>query len=335
MTVIGRIRVVARRWVWRVIFPMLTTLFLFCALLFPWSWVQWQWLRQIRWWRFRVRVHFWSCVLLCFELSVDRVIWLLSRWVLSSWVTIFSILCSTFPAQKKFSSFKFRISNMSTVSYLFAYSFKIMRMRHPIFPGRAPLDPVRVFYSGSDDTIEQIPYILCLNVRVPKMYEVWSLNAQGVCEVHSFSRVWLFDYFREDTFKTFFFNSQRCRIPFVGRILLNNSAKFICFVHVNFDAEVVIFTPNIFIHDWGTNPTMIYPTVSNITRRTYDPITTESGFVLRYKHERLRLKRVDENHLARIRQDICDNVLNYTCSPTRLLRRSEERRVVSYWIRDY
>ena len=147
------------------------------------------------------------------------------------------------------------------------------------------------------------------------MYELWSLNAQVVCEVHLFARVRLFNDFREDTFKTFFFNLQRCRIPFVGRRSLNNSVKFLRLVHVNFDSEVVIFTPNLFIHDWGTNPTVIYPTVSNITRRAYNPITTERGFVLRCNHERLILKRVNENHFSRIRQDIRVDVLNCACSP--------------------
>ena len=47
---------------------------------------------------------------------------------------------------------------------------------------------------------------------------------------------------------------------------------------------------------------MIYPTVSNITRSAYDP-------------KRLRLKKVDENHLARICQDISDNILSYSRSP--------------------
>ena len=64
-----------------------------------------------------------------------------------------------------------------------------MRMRHPIVPVRAPPDPVRVFYSGSDDTIEQVPYIVCLNGWVPEMYKLWDLNAQGVREVHLFARV--------------------------------------------------------------------------------------------------------------------------------------------------
>ena len=45
----------------------------------------------------------------------------------------FQYFCSTFPALN-FSSFKFKISNMFSISYLFAYSFNIiMRMRHPIF----------------------------------------------------------------------------------------------------------------------------------------------------------------------------------------------------------
>ena len=69
---------------------------------------------------------------------------------------------------------------MFAVSYLFAYSFNIMYMCHPIVPGLAPPDPVRVLYSGSDYTIEQVPYIFCINGRVPEMYELWALNAQGV-----------------------------------------------------------------------------------------------------------------------------------------------------------
>ena len=68
-------------------------------------------------------------------------------------------------------------------------------------------------------------------------------------------------------------------------------------------------------------PTVINPTVSNFTRRAYDPITTQRGLVLRCNHERLRLKRVErkriglENHLARICQNICDDVAAiYDCS---------------------
>ena len=212
---------------------------------------------------------------------------------------------------------------MFAIRYLFAYSFNIIiRMRHPIIPVRALPDPVRVLYSGSYDTIEQVPYIVYLNGRVPEMYELWRLNYSGVREVHPFARVQLLVNFREDTFKTFFFSLRRCRIPFIGCKLLNRSVEFICFTHITSDAEVVIYTPNRFVQDWGTYPTMIYPTVSNFTRHAYDPITTQRGFVLRCNHERLRLKRVErkrialENHLYRIRQDIRDDVaFDYDCSP--------------------
>ena len=76
---------------------------------------------------------------------------------------------------------------MTAVSYLFVYSFNIMRMQHPIAPIRVTPDPVIVLYYGSDDTIEQVPYIVCCNGRVPKLYELWDLNAQRVREVHPFA----------------------------------------------------------------------------------------------------------------------------------------------------
>ena len=124
------------------------------------------------------------------------------------------------------------------------------------------------------------------------------------------------------TLQTFFFNLRRCRIPFIGRRLLNTSVEFIRFAHVTSDAEVVIYTPNIFVHDWGTYLTVIYPTVYNLTRRAYDTITTQHGFVLQCNHERLRLKIFDrkrialENHIAVICQDIRDDIAsNYAFSP--------------------
>ena len=66
---------------------------------------------------------------------------------------------------------------------------------------------------------------------------------------------------------------------------------------------------------------MIYSTVSNITQRAYNPITTQRGFFLRCNHERLRIKWVErkrirlEKNLTRIREDIRDDVLNNACSP--------------------
>ena len=74
MTVIGRIRVFARRWVWRVIFLMLTTLFLLLAFLFLRAWVRWKCLWQIWWWRFWVQVHLRFIIFSFFsENSVGRV----------------------------------------------------------------------------------------------------------------------------------------------------------------------------------------------------------------------------------------------------------------------
>ena len=93
---------------------------------------------------------------------------------------------------------------MFAIGYLFAYSFNIMRMRHTIVPGCAPPNPTQVLYYGSNDTIDQVPYIVCVHGRVPGMYELWYLNARGVREVHPFARVQLLDYFREGNFKTFF-----------------------------------------------------------------------------------------------------------------------------------
>ena len=79
---------------------------------------------------------------------------------------------------------------MFAISYLFAYSLNIiMRMRHPIVPVSVTPDPVRVFYSASDDTIKQVPYIVCLHGRVPEMHNIWMLNDSGVREVHPFARV--------------------------------------------------------------------------------------------------------------------------------------------------
>ena len=67
-------------------------------------------------------------------------------------------------------------------------------------------DPIFVRYPGSDAGASSIAYIFFLNGQVPERYEVWSLDAQGVCEVHPIARVKLFDDFAEDTFWSTFFN---------------------------------------------------------------------------------------------------------------------------------
>ena len=143
-----------------------------------------------------------------------------------------------------------------------------------------------------------------------------ALVDDGVCEVHLYATVKLLSEFREDTFHTFFCNSRRFQIPFLGRRALNNSAEFLDVVcttqHVG---SCVNCTPNIFVHSWVVNPTDMIPSiVSTITRRAYDPIVSFYGFILRSTHERLRLKRIElthilvEKYLARIRQDVRDEV---------------------------
>ena len=164
--------------------------------------------------------------------------------------------------------------------------------------------------------------MVCLHGQVPERYKIWSLNANGVREVHPFAPVRILDDFREHNFQTTFFNSRRCRIPFIYRRFLNGSVEFIRFTNVTSETEVVISTPNIFVHEWGTNPTMIWPTVSNFTRRAYVPISTQKWFCRWCNHERLRLKWVEEkqvsleDHLTRVRQDMRDDVAaKYASSP--------------------
>ena len=165
-----------------------------------------------------------------------------------------------------------------------------MRWRHPNVPVREPPDPVLVHYSGRDVSVALVTFIVCLHGRVPETYELWSLNEQGVPEVHPFARIRLLDDFRADTFQTTFFNFRRCRIPFVCQRSLNGSVEFIRFADVTSDTEVVICTPNLFVHEWGTNPTMIWPTVYNFTRRAYVPITSQKRFRQQCHNERLILQ---------------------------------------------
>ena len=198
-----------------------------------------------------------------------------------------------------------------------------MCRRRPNVPVRGPPGPVLVHYSGSGNGIDWVTYIVCLHGWVPERYLLWSLNRHRVREVHPLARIRLLDDVREDTFQTTLFNSRRCLIPFIGWRSLNGSAKFIEFADVTSDTnKVVISNPNIFVHEWGTYPTMIEPTVSNYTCCTYIPINSQKGFRQRCNHERLRLKWVEgkwvalEGHLARVCQDMRDDVAaNYTFPP--------------------
>ena len=124
-------------------------------------------------------------------------------------------------------------------------------------------NPVFFRYPGSDAATSSIKYIVHLNSRVPERYEVWSLNTQGVREVHPIARVKIFDALAEDNFRSTFLNLRGCRILFIGRISVNGSVKFIRYLDVIADSTSdIISTRNIFVYSWGNNPTMIWPTCS-------------------------------------------------------------------------
>ena len=71
---------------------------------------------------------------------------------------------------------------MITVRCRFARSFKIMRIPQSIIPLRAPPQHVAFLRSSSADVIE-VPYIRCLDGRVPEVFEVWALADDGVRKV--------------------------------------------------------------------------------------------------------------------------------------------------------
>ena len=167
-------------------------------------------------------------------------------------------------------------------------------MCHPIIPVRAPPQPVTVLWSGSADVIE-VPYIRCLYGRVPEDFESWSLADNGVREVHLYARVKLHSKFSEDNFQTLLLNARRFQIPFLGCRALKASVEFLDVVCVTQHVGIRFdYTPNIFVHSWGVNPTdTIPPNFSTITRRAYDTICFFCGFFLRSNNERLRLKRIE------------------------------------------
>ena len=127
-----------------------------------------------------------------------------------------------------------------------------MRLTQPIIYLRAPTQPVQFLRSGRADEIN-VPYIRCLDGRVPEAYEVWDLAEDGFHEFHPYARVRLLSEFREDTFHTHFFNLRRFQIPFLGFRAVNKSVEFLVIVcttqHVR--SRVAPWTPNIFVHSWG------------------------------------------------------------------------------------
>ena len=156
---------------------------------------------------------------------------------------------------------------------------------------------------------------------MPNAYELWALAEDGVCEVHPYNQVRLLSKFREDTFHTLFFNAERFQIPFLSRRAVNESVEFLDVVCTTqqVGSRVDSWTENIFVHYWGPYPTMIPPNISTITRRAYNLPVTFHGLVLRFNHERLRLKRVEwrlicvKELLTIILQDMCDKVRANVC----------------------
>ena len=128
-------------------------------------------------------------------------------------------------------------------------------------------DPVLVRYAGSNADAPSVSYIVCINGRVPEIYEVWYLNGHGVCEVHLTARVKLFDLFDKDTFRSTFYDLRRCRVPFIGHKTFNGSVEFIHYLDVIADSTSdIISTRNIFVHSCGNirlwfrllDPTIIF-----------------------------------------------------------------------------
>ena len=72
-----------------------------------------------------------------------------------------------------------------------------------------------------------VPYIRCLDGRVPEAYELWALAEDGVREVHPYARVELLDDFREHNFHTHFFNAQKFQNPLLSHRSVNITVKFV------------------------------------------------------------------------------------------------------------
>ena len=81
-----------------------------------------------------------------------------------------------------------------------------MCVLQPIIPFCAPPEPVQVICSGRCGEIN-VPYIRCLDGRLPEAYELWDLTEDVVSKVHLYARFEILSDFRKDTFHTHFFNS--------------------------------------------------------------------------------------------------------------------------------
>ena len=80
---------------------------------------------------------------------------------------------------KNFSSFKFIILNMITISCCFAHSFKIMCIPHPGWADVNLPRTTQAIRSGRGDKID-IAYIRCIDGREPEDFELWDFAEDGI-----------------------------------------------------------------------------------------------------------------------------------------------------------
>ena len=204
---------------------------------------------------------------------------------------------------------------MIVVSCRFAHSFKIMCIPQPAIPFVVPPHPVQALHSGRGVEIDVL-YICCADSMLPEAFELWDFAEDGFCEVHPYARVKILDNFREDTFYSYFFNTRRIQIPFLGRRSVNMSAEWLDIPRADqhVGSCVTNWTENFFVHSWGPYPTMIPHTVFTIKRCAYYVPVNPHALAYRANHECLRLIRVERRQtlhgelLARTSQYMRDEV---------------------------
>ena len=97
-----------------------------------------------------------------------------------------------------------------------------MRIPQPGISEVVPPRTVQRILYGKGGEVDDM-YTRCIEVWEHEVYEVWSFNKDGICEVHLYDQVQTRkDFFRE-TFHTHFLNARRFQITFLGRISVNSS----------------------------------------------------------------------------------------------------------------
>ena len=208
ITVIGRIIIVAQRWVWQVIVPILTTLFIIIVYLFMWYqlWRRciWWWVWQ--WW-FWVQV-IWFMPFLFFEISVERVCGMFSvigvtkygcrvSGIFSVWIFScskpFLVSSSYFLIWLLYTFFSLALSPATSAPCLDA-SQSLLNL-----PPRA----AQSFRSGRGNK-DGVWFTRCVDGQEPKIHEPWTFAEDGTREVHPFARIKISTNFTRETFHTDF-----------------------------------------------------------------------------------------------------------------------------------